>query len=309
MNKKYIIAAFIFVICALLGLSGAVQYRRHHDAAEVLGHYALEQARQKLPLMTSIRIKTPQNGEISLYRKENYWRFHEAADYFINNKTLTDFYDFINNAVITDVYPASAEKIAELHNGIEIQILDDNENKLAHLWLAEKADTDNMHTMQLSDSNYIFRVNHTKPYFGEPQAWIPMPLLQIKNETILGIDYGSQFLDREILIAGKKQFEFIRNLLTALNYTLYEGIISRQDFFSSHPDITPKTLQIYISGGLIYVLHLYNINNTIWLTIDLKTQKITRQEMAVLVQNMQPYYADWVFQLNAEQGTALLPLD
>ena len=302
MNKKYILAAFIFALVALIGLYGIISHQKQ-NAVSARGHYAFEQMRPKVPLMSHIRLQNSDKDEINLYHQGNLWHFHEAADYFVNNETLAAFYDFINNSIITDIQKASAEQIADFRTqSTEVHIFDDNKNLLAHFWLAENTNSNKTRNTLLPENNYIYTVSRARIDFGAPDAWVPMPLLQIPYDDITGIDFDKQYINGQALEVARKQFDFIKDLTDALGYTLYDGIVARTDFLQDYPDLEPQTIKVHLFGGLIYQLDTYAVDNTYWLSITISTERIVRTPVVKVAESLQPFYADWLFQLNDEQG-------
>jgi hypothetical protein len=302
MNKKYILAAFIFALLAFIGLYSVVSYQ-NQNTISARGHYTLEHLRPQIPLMSHIRLQNSDEEEINLYHRGNLWHFHEAADYFVNNETLAAFYDFINNSTITDIQKASAEKIADLKKqSTEVRIFDDSENLLAHFWLAEKTNRDKTRNMLMPESNHIYTVSRARTDFGSADAWVPMPLLQIPYDDITGIDFDEQYINGQALEVARKQFDFIKDLTNALGYTLYEGIVARSDFLQAYPDLEPQTIKVHLFGGLIYRLDTYAVDGTYWLSITISTERIVRTPVVKVADSLKPFYADWLFQLTDEQG-------
>jgi hypothetical protein len=303
MNKKYILAAFIFALFAFIGLYAAVSYQKHQNAISARGHYVFEQMRSQIPLMSHIRLQNSDEEEINLYHQGDLWHFREAADYFVNNETLAAFYDFINNSTITDIQKASDEQITEFGNqSTEIHILDDNENVLAHFWLADKINPDKTRNLLMSDSKYIYTVSRARTDFGATDAWVPMPLLQIPYDDITGIDFDEQYITGQALEIARKQFDFIKDLIDALGYTLYDGIITRANFLQAYPNLKPQSIKVHLFGGLIYQLDTYAVDGSYWLSITIATERIVRTPVMKLANSLQPFYADWLFQLTDEQG-------
>ena len=305
MNKRYFMAVLLFVLSALVCFVGAVVYYQNQESAQVRGHYALAQLRAQIPLMAHISITTPQNETVSLYRQGDYWHFREAADYYVNNDTLAAFYEFVNNSTIVDVVPATDEQISRLKLGTQIIITDDAKQVLAHFWLARKANVDGTIDMLPQNSQYIYRVSRAKTFFGAVAAWVPMPLLQLDNTRITGIDFNEEYINGEVLAEVKQEFDFMRKLSDVLAFTLYDGIVQKQNFETAYPEIKPQTLKVHVSGGLIYRLQIYAADNSYWLAIDVSTERIARNEAVLAAQSLQRFYADWLFELNAEQGPIL----
>ncbi len=305
MNKKYFTAVLLFVLSALVCFAGAVVYYQNQESAQVRGHYALAQLRAQIPLMAHISITTPQNETVSLYRQGDYWHFREAADYYVNNDTLAAFYEFVNNSTILDVVPATDEQISRLKLGTQIIITDDAKQVLAHFWLGQKANIDGTIDMLPQNSQYIYRVSRAKTFFGAVAAWIPMPLLQFDGARITGIDFNDEYINGEVLAEVKQEFDFMRKLSDVLAFTLYDGIVQKQNFETAYPEIKPQTLKVHIVGGLIYRLQIYEADNSYWLAVDVSTERIARKEAVLAAQSLQRFYADWLFELNTEQGPIL----
>ena len=76
MNKKYIAGVILFVLLALFLLGGAWLYSRNKEGSNLRGKYTFAVSRDKINYLGGIKIVSPENGEISIYRlADGSWRF------------------------------------------------------------------------------------------------------------------------------------------------------------------------------------------------------------------------------------------
>ena len=101
MNKKYIEGVVLFVLLALFVLGGAWLYSRNKEGSNLRGKYTFAETRDKINYLGSIKMVSPENGEITIYRLEDgSWRFKEAKEYFVNEEMLAAFFKMIKSSII-----------------------------------------------------------------------------------------------------------------------------------------------------------------------------------------------------------------
>ncbi len=318
MTKKYLIRALIFVLIATAALLFSDWYKQYKKDANVLGKYTFAETRQNIRRMVHIRITSTANDTFNLFRQGEYWRFQEAADYFVNPDSLANLYNMINNSVIINVQPGDKKLFAEAglvmptatkadtkFKGTRIEIFDDEELLLNDLIIGNSLDGSEYHYARQTNGSYVYNVSQIGIFSGSPQSWIPYPLLKIKENMIEALVLDGRILSRQLLHDIKPHLTFIKELLDALSFLRYDGIAKLSEFKQTFPDTQPQTIKVITPLGLIYTLNVYHNDNTYWLTVRLQMDKIARTEVAAFIGENQKYFKDWVFQLSPEQGAAL----
>lgn len=319
MTKKYIIRALIFVIIATAALLFSGWYKQYKKDANVLGKYTFAETRQNIRRMAHIRITTAADGAFNLKRQGEYWRFEEAADYFVNTDSLANLYNMINNSIIMNVQSGDKKLIAEAglvkpsptikamlkYKGTRIEIFDDEDNLLNDLIIGNSLDNGEYHYARQTDGSYVYNVSQIGIFNGSPQSWIPYPLLKIKENMIEALVLDGRILSRQLLHDIKPHLSFIKELLDALSFLRYDGIAKLSEFKQTFANAQPQTIKVVTPLGLIYALNVYHTDDAYWLTVRLQMDKIARTEVATFIGENQKYFKDWVFQLSPEQGAAL----
>ena len=318
MTKKYLIRAFVFVLIATAALLLSGWYKQYKKDANVLGKYTFAETRQNIRRMAHIRITSTANDTFNLFRQGEYWRFQEAADYFVNPDSLANLYNMINNSVIMNVQPGDKKLFAEAglvmptaakanakFKGTRIEIFDDEEILLNDLIIGNGLDDGEYHFARQTNGSYVYNVSQIGIFSGSPQSWIPYPLLKIKENMIEALVLDGRILSRQLLHDIKPHLSFIKELLDTLSFLRYDGIAKLAEFKQTFPDAQPQTIKVITPLGLIYALSIYHSDNTYWLTVRLQMDKIARTEVAAFIGENQKYFKDWIFQLSPEQGAAL----
>jgi hypothetical protein len=156
-----------------------------------------------------------------------------------------------------------------------------------------------------TNGHYAYGISSANPFSGEASAWIPMPLLEVKNYMLESLKIGDKKLNREQLNVLISSSKVVKDVVNAVSFVFYDGIVSRHDFETDFPDSKAKRIVLETDVGEVYVLDVYKIDETYWLSVKLTTTKIFVRGVKELVDSNQVYYADWVFQLNEEQGAIL----
>lgn len=305
MTKKYLWSALCFVLVAGMGWKISQYYKQQADETMVRGHYAFELARQNISRLQKI-VLTQKGQTITFYRDGDDWRFQQAADYFVNNDMLAAFYEMINDALIIATSPAKKAALDDLqNNGIKIKIYDDEDNILVDMLMSDQPQKDKSRLAHLEGNSKIYRIAPVRMFSGAAASWVPMPLLAIAQQNIAGIEFGETFISGNVLNEVKAENSVVRKLLSMLGFVAYDGIVRRSDFTAAYSDIEPLVLQVHLNSGLIYRLQLYVFKDAYWLKIGLAMDKIARQDVPLLIEQLQQHYADWVFQLSDEDGEIL----
>lgn len=305
MTKKYLLGALCFVLIAGISWKISQYYRHQIDETLVRGQYAFALARQNIERLQKIEL-TQEGQTITFYRQGDDWHFREAADYFVNNEMLAAFYEMINEAMIVATRPAEQNALADLQkNGTVIKIYDDEDKLLADVTVDISAQKDKSRLAYQNGSSKIYRIAPVGMFSGLAQSWVPMPLLAVAQPDLAAVEYGEMYISGEVLAEAKQESKAVRELLSLLEFVSYDGIVRRSDFTAAYSDIEPLVLQVHLNSGLIYRLQLYVFKDAYWLKIGLAMDKIARQDVPLLIEQLQQHYADWVFQLSDEDGETL----
>lgn len=319
MSKKYLIRALLFVLIAAGVLIFSGWYKQHKNNANVLGQYTFAQTRQNIRRMGHIRITNAVDGSFNIRRHGDYWRFQEAADYYVNTDSLANLYNMINTSLIMTVQPGDKKLIAESglvtpspttkaklqYKGARVEIFDDEENLLDDVIIGKSLEEGEYHFARRTNDSYIYNISQVGIFNGSAQSWIPYPLLKLNEGIIETLVLDGRVINRQLLEDIKPHLSFIRDLLDALSFLRYDGIAKQEDFNKTFSDAKPQTIKVITPLGLIYNLNVYHADGTYWLTVRLQMDKIALKEVATFIGENQKYFNDWIFQLSPEQGAAL----
>ena len=319
MPKKYLIKAFLFVLVAAIALGFSNWYKQYKNDANVLGQYTFAQTRQNIRRMAHIRITTAEDGTFNLKREGEYWRFQEAANYYINTDSLANLYNMINNSVIMNVQPGDKKLFSETglvspspkinardqYKGTRIEIFDTEENLLDDLIIGNPLSEGEYHFARKTDGSYIYNISHVGIFNGLAQSWIPYPLLKLNEGIIESLVLDGRVLNRQLLHDIKPHLSFIKDLLDSLSFLRYDGIAEFSEFQKTFPDSKPQNIKVVTPVGLIYNLNIYHTDDSYWLTVYLQMDKIALKEVSSFIGQNQKYFQNWVFQLSPDQGAAL----
>jgi len=318
MNKQSLKIVLVFISAVLVTLGSVLLYRYATDIERMRGRYTFEHVRQDIKNVGKIVMTTPYSGTVTVYRDSDTWRFKEASDYFVNMKMLSNFYTMINGSVIISVQKASPEllkyysllSVSESENGdgegTGVAVYDSEGKLLDDIIIGRRDDGDEAYVMaRPKGKNYIYVVSNIGRFSGAAQAWIPYPLLQVSNQYINSIETDGIKLGRQQL--AKLTYDSVRigKMADVLAFLNYQGIAKKEDFFATVKDAQPKKIIFNLIGGLVYVFHVYYVNDYYWAEIDLAADPIAHKETGPFVKENQKYFADWVFQLFDEEGEIL----
>lgn|SRR5574344_391246 len=317
MNKKYLISVVVFVIISICSLLASLWYVNEQRDLNMRGKYTFSQTRENIQNLANIKITSPNNGEINIYHSNGVWRFKEAGDYFISSDMLAQFFNMINNSVIISVNKGNADEYekkslvsyhskdnAENIKGVEVETFDENGKLLDDVIVGAYDGDEKLRFAKSNNSSAIWSISEVNGFSGDAAGWIPSPLLKIDEMVIDDIVIDGKYINRELLDEILPHSAKLRNILKALRYVNYNGIIKKTDFEAENAKLAPKANQIKIitNVGLVYVFNVYYVNEVYWLSIELAHTKIPYKEVPEFVAQNQKYFADWLFILDNEQG-------
>lgn len=309
MNKKYIEGVVLFVLLAMFVLGGAWLYSRNKEGSNLRGKYTFAETRDKINYLGGIKIVSPDNGEISMYRlSDGSWRFKEAKEYFVNEEMLSSFFKMIKSSIILSVVEPEND-FTEKNNltaekGITLKTYDYEGNLLDDVILGGKIGEDQIWLMRPNKKSYAYVVSEVKGISDFPQDWLPYPLLSIETAAIKSVSVGGEKTDYNELGRKIKRSAAWRNLVRSLNFLEYYGLTFKSDL-ADLPDYAKiRQIDIKMLNGMIYKLTAIYVDNAYWIVISMDADNVFMADAVNVAANTYRYYADWVFRLSDEQGKA-----
>ena len=309
MSKKYWIWGCV-VVC-LLGLLAGVSffYAEQKKGENFRGRFVFNHTRENIRLLQKIKMITPEFGEINIYQKNGVWYFKEAADYFVNTEQLANFYYMVNNSIFTTVQNAQKKDFEKnmlmLHNeGITIETYDFDDKLLDRVVIGKTLDDGESHFARLPEYPYVYTINSVRGFSGQADAWVPFPLLKIQPSVIKNLDIQGIILPSDILNLYFSTSLKLQNLLSSLSYLGYTGIVYKDDIQNEILS-PPHLLKVETTIGLVYILEIFEHEDSYWLAVNLEYTKIPRKEVIPFVNENKKYFDKWYFQLDTEQGKIL----
>jgi hypothetical protein len=313
MSKKYLWFALVFSLVSFLFCGGVWLYQKSQTEDLMRGEYAFIASKNNLRQIGRIQMITPENGEINIYRRDGLWYFKEAKDYFANVERLSTFFKIVNEALIERSDAVSA---ADLHhmeldeNGMILRTYDLNNQLLDAVVLGARLDKDSIYMRPEKSNDRVYLIGPVGAFSGHPMDWIPYPLLAVNYDRIEKLIIRRHLLNREKIEKRIISSPAMRQFILTLKYVDYSGLVYKEDVLEDNTlSVEMHPIEVVMDNGLIYALNVYRVQeNSYWLGITLKADKISRAEVGPFIAQNQKYYADWLFQLNDEQGRILFNL-
>jgi len=151
----------------------------------------------------------------------------------------------------------------------------------------------------------IYTINNVGVFSGAADAWIPYPLFSIDDDIIADILIDGVKIEESSGLNKTEKSMAILKLMQILKAVDFVGLTYQSELKEHYAHIKPHRIDVLVAGGLIYVLHIYEIEDTYWMTVKLRMDNVARRAVADFVKENQKYFADWLFRLNAEQGRQL----
>ena len=315
MSKRSLKLIILLVVLTTVILSAVLFYRKATDEQNLRGTYTFAAARQNIKSIAKIVFKTPQSGDVTIYRKENAWYFKQAGDYYANTDMLTIFYAIVGKSVIVSVMPATKDILKENNllsaeeskdgagEGIEISIYD-NEGKLLNEIIMNNVSNSNDYALaRKKGSMYMYVISGVGYFSGAPSAWIPYPLLSVQPQYLKSISLEDKVYTAEELKHFNNEAEKVSKIVETAAFIDYQGIVKKDDFFASLPKlIQPREIQFNMIGGFIYIFRIYKLDEGYWLQVELANDPVAHTGVPSFVTEYQKYFSDWVFELFDENG-------
>jgi len=311
MNKKYIEWAILFVLSAMLLLSGVWFYSEYKYKGDVRGKYTFAHTKAKINYLGNIKIVSPESGEMNIYRLDDGgWRFKEAKEYYINEERLSAFFDMVKNSIIVSVQRTDADFMEKndlnTEKGILVATYDYDGNLLDEIILGKQSPEQGLFwARKANDENYAYVINSITGFSAVAPDWLPYPLLSIKTDEIKWVSINGDKTDyKEFnkLLANSSAW---RDLAGILSYLDYYGLDFKSEFIDLPEDTRVRQIDVGMLNGMIYKLTVLDIGNTYWVVISMDAKKIFMIDAMKVAAETYRYYADWVFRLSDEQGEKL----
>lgn len=315
MNKKNLRFVSLFAVVMVLVLGGILGYRHFNDEQTFRGQHTFAQVRDNLKSLDKIVLTTPKSGVITIYRKNDFWHFKEASDYFVNIETLSDLYAMVNNSVIISVQKATPEMLEKYqlltqeensdgqYQGTEVAVYDNEEVLLSDIILGKRVEDNEAYVYaRRKGKPYVYVVSNIGRFSGENQAWIPYPLFQIDGQFINSIEWNGLKITRQQLKKKSPTAMHIKNIINSLSSLDYQGIVKKDDFFQNSQNAVPKEIQFNMNGGIIYKFRIYYVDDEYWLAVDVLADTIAYKDIKSLISENQKYFENWLFQLFYDDG-------
>lgn len=309
MPKKY----WIISLCVALGmvlLAGlSVWYAKVRSGLNRRGEYTFAQTRQKAALLQKVKLSTA-DGELEIYDNGGEWRIKEAADYFADAGQLASFYKMINNSVIVAVAEVQKDKLAEYGLDKEhktlVETFDAEGNLLDKVALGGGYADGEYRFVMLNGFPFVYSISEAGGFSGEAGDWMPFPLFEIPASQVSRITVSAGAFVPENLLPETANSKKMKEFLGALLYMNYNGIALKKDFMADFAKIESHKIVAETKIGLVYNLEVYKTAaDDYWLAVELGSSRLPRKEVTLFVENNQKYFADWVFNLDDEQGKIL----
>ena len=310
MIKRYVRQALAFLAITALLFGGAMWHRRHISAGQVRGQFAFEQTRDNIRQLGKIQMTTAEGGEVNIYYQNGDWFFKEAKDYFINVRSLSEFYNMANNSLIEAVRPANEadlkDKQLTSESGTKIVTYDVAGNVLDEMIIGKHLTGASAYAYNPKSQDYYYIISDVGAFSGAPTDWIPYPLLTIDERMLRVIKTEKNTLSRMQINQMSAADSGMQRVLDVLSFISYDGVSVKSELLSNEArNIKPRKIKITMVGGLIYDFEIYKIEDLYWLGVTLKTDKVAHKEVPSFVKNNQKYFADWLFLMNTRQGRIL----
>lgn len=315
MSKRSLKLIILFIFLTLVVLGSVLFYQKATNEQNLRGTYTFAAARQNIKSIAKIVFKTPQFGNVTIYRKDSAWHFKEAGDYFINTDMLRIFYAIVSKSVIVSVTPVTTDILKENNllsaeeskdgegEGTEIAVYD-NEGKLLNEIIINKGSDNNDYAVaRKKGSMYMYVISRVGYFSGAPSAWIPYPLLSVQQQYLKSVSLRDKLYTAEELKHFNNEAEKVNKIVETAAFVDYQGIVKKDDFFASLPKLAqPREIRFNMIGGFVYIFRIYKLDESYWLRVELANDAVAHAGVPPFVDEYQKYFSDWVFELFDENG-------
>ena len=237
--------------------------------------------------------------EINLYYNGT-WYFEEAANYFVDEKSMQSFFDTINNSVLIE----NAAKPLSDNDYINIKTFDTENNLLDDIYIYKN----NPEVIKYADNGNLFKATKTNSIPLNPEQWLPSPLLAIEESDISAVNINGFYAPKAELDEIKPFTKNIEEFFKILQNVNYDGIIGKELFREEYPQANMKEIKLYLEGGLNYILQIYKTEDGYYVQISPERELIAHILVNKIIEEKKQYYDNWLFLLDDKQGNFLFNL-
>ena len=311
MHKKYFWRALFFFVfsIAVSGVICSLIFYRHAPAER--GEYTFANTKRRISHLRSVKIISPESGEINLYRQDGVWRFKEANDYYVSNEMLAYFLLMLNDSTIYEAEKTNSVNSAEsgLDSGTRVVLYDDGGKVTDDVIIgAPVSDSEYVWAGMGNNSQYVYKISKAGSSVGRAENWMPYPLLSINFADVAGLNTAKGYLTRDDMQRLQQYSVTLQRFFDVLNLLDYQGITLHEDVEKLKNAENHRSFEVIMKNGMIYSFEVFNIEASYWVLINLSNEKIARIEAFQEVENNRKYYDGWAFNLDDEQGKVLFEL-
>lgn len=302
MSKKYLFFILVVVLFSMATLGLALKQLQTKSLQNVLGSYSFANTKNNLFKLKQIKLTKSNGQEMNFYYENGIWFFEEAADYFVKDEAVKNFYDMIKNSILTE----KVETDVPMEEKINIKTFDEKGNVLDDVYLAGE----NYSVMSYPNNKFLYKITKTENISDNPPDWLPSPLLKVKKDLISGVNVNGKYATKAALNENEAFSEALKEFIGVLNNLDYEGIVSDELFDEEYaPEMQHKELLIYLAGGLDYRMQLFSDGENYYARILAEREIIAKTEVNAVIDIQNMYYRGWTFLLTPEQGKTLFSFD
>ena len=302
MSKKYLFFIFVAVLLSMAALASALKQLKTKSLQNVLGSYSLSNTKNNLFKLKRIKITSADGKEMTFYYENGIWYFEEAADYFVKDEAIKNFYDMVKNSILiekVDVKLSSEDKL-------NIKTFDENGNLLDNVNLAGE----NYSIINYPDSNFSYKISNSEKLSQNPPDWLPYPLFKMNGDLLSAINVNGKYVTKSMLDEDEVFSEKLKGFSDVLQNVEYEGIVGDELFDEEYaPAAEKKEFILYLAGGLNYRMRLYFDGQNYYARISAEREIIAKTEVNSIIEVQNMYYHGWTFLLTPEQGKILFGFD
>lgn len=301
MSKKSLFIILCLVIFSLISLNSALRSLKTKSIQNILGSYTFAATKHNLFKLNRIRLTSSDGSEMNFYYEHGIWYFEEAADYYVKNEAIENFYNMVKNSILTEKttsQPSDYEKI-------NIKTFDESGTILDDVYLSGP----DYAVMNYPGGDTLYKVTNTEDFSANPPDWLPSPLLKINPDLISAVNIDGKYANKNSLDETEDFSQNLKDFLSPLQQLDYEGIISNDLFDEQYASAQKKELMIYLVGGLDYRLNLYFDGENYYARISVEREPISKAEVNTIIELQNMYFDGWTFLLTNEQGEKLFAFD
>ncbi len=314
MNKKYLIAAVIFVIISSIAGIGAWYYSSLRETLSFDGEPTFARTKAKIAYLSRIKFTRPDGSEVNLYRQDGLWRFEEAKNYFANLGQLNNLLRMLNDSTIIATDEVSTRRLKQLEldssSGVLLQTYALDGKLLNEMIIGKKGKHGLCYARLPRSEKYVYRISNCGTFSGDAASWVPYPLLSLPYHLIARIKTPEDELYHDDIMDRILKSQEVRRFILALGNLDYQGIMLKTERPTEEDaNIETREIEVEMANGLVYVFKIHRFDDSYWLETDMKIGRIARKSVETFIENNRKYFDDWLFLLNDTQGKLLFEFE